>query len=208
MTLSQDGINYICLNFGDAINHCCVSTGLSWYYTYGGTDYPETGGTAQIVSRLASGLVDSLTMTSPATGTFTQAQLNTANGSPVTLQDAQQIAAHDEPSEGQYCLVSCSMFYNQVDCESEGCYWWNNSCHDTQPSCEVINNQIECSSYGCYWWSDNTCHSTAEPPLPECVDYITQADCLAARCYWWMKVVIVQHNHPQYQIGGGCQLLA
>ena len=103
MTLSQNGLNYICENFGD-INLCCVRTGLSWYYTLAGTNYDETGGTAQIISRLASGLIDSLTMTSPARGTFTQADLNTANSSPVTLEDARLIAEHDDTSADQWCF--------------------------------------------------------------------------------------------------------
>ncbi|GAI02552.1 unnamed protein product, partial [marine sediment metagenome] len=77
--------------------------GLSWYFTLEGTDYPETGGTAQIVARLASGLIDSLTMTDPARGTFTQAELNTANGDPVTLQDAKLVAEHDDTSADQWC---------------------------------------------------------------------------------------------------------
>jgi len=102
MTLTQNGINFICQQFG--LNDCCVNAGLSWFYTIGGTNYSETGGTAQVVSRLASGLVDSVTMTSPARGTFTQADLNAANeGIAVTLQDAQNIALHDEPAEEQYC---------------------------------------------------------------------------------------------------------
>jgi len=101
MTLSQEGINYICINFGSS--NCCVASGLSWYYTRESQNYPENGGTAQIVARLASGLVDSLTMTNPATGTFTQTELNNANGSTVTIQDAQTIAQHDEPSEDQWC---------------------------------------------------------------------------------------------------------
>lgn len=104
MTLTQSGIEYICINFGDT-NQCCVSSGLSWYYTRESTDYPETGGTAQIVSRLASGLIDSLTMTSPARGTFAQSQLNNANTQSVTLTDAQTITAHDEPSEDQWCYT-------------------------------------------------------------------------------------------------------
>ena len=102
MTLTQNGIDYICQNFGDE-SECCVLTGLSWFYTLDAVDYPETGGTAQIVSRLASGLIDSLTMTNPARGAFTQAQLNAANGGTVTIQDAQSITAHDEVSEGQWC---------------------------------------------------------------------------------------------------------
>ena len=102
MSLSNTGINYICQNFGDT-NQCCVRTGLSWRYIAEGATHSESGGTAQIVSRLASGLIDSLTMTSPARGTFTKADLDAANNSVVTLQDAQEITYHDEPSEDQWC---------------------------------------------------------------------------------------------------------
>lgn len=102
MTLTQTGLNYICQNFGNG-NQCCVRTGLGWFYTAEGEDHPETGGTAQIVSRLASGLIDSLTMTNPARGIFTKAELDAVNGKAVTLQDAQQITSHDEPSEDQWC---------------------------------------------------------------------------------------------------------
>jgi len=134
MTLSQNGINYICQNFGDT-NLCCVRTGLSWYYTAGGTNYNETGGTAQIVSRLASGLIDSLTMTNPARGTFTQAQLNTANGSTVTLPDAQAVAQHDQ-SPNQWCYgappPTCPDYTNQADCEAANCYWCTDHCQ-SQP---------------------------------------------------------------------------
>jgi hypothetical protein len=104
MAISQNGLNFISQNFG--LNDCCVNTGLSWYYTYSGSDYYESGGTAQIISRLASGLITSLTMITPASGTFTQAQLNTANGAPVTLEDAQLIVQHDEPAEQQWCYGS------------------------------------------------------------------------------------------------------
>jgi len=103
-SLTQNGIDYICQNFGDD-NYCCVKSGLSWYYTVGGVDYPETGATAQIVSRLASGLIDSLTMTNPARGTFIQTDLNTANGGTVSLIDAKAITYHDESFEDQWCLI-------------------------------------------------------------------------------------------------------
>lgn len=130
MTLSQNGIDYICQNFGDA-NLCCVRTGQGWYYTAGGTNYNETGGTAQIVSRLASGLIDSLTMTNPARGTFTQEELNTANGSSVTLPDAQAVAQHDQ-SPNQWCYgappPTCPDYTNQTDCEGANCYWCNGTC--------------------------------------------------------------------------------
>ena len=103
MTLTQTGLDYICENFGDT-SLCCVRTGLSWYFTHEGTDYPETGGTAQIVGRLVSGLIESLTMTSPPRGTFTQVDLNTANAQPVTLEDARLVAEHDDTSPDQWCF--------------------------------------------------------------------------------------------------------
>ena len=178
MTLSLLGIQYICENFGDT-SLCCVNTGLSWYYTVGGTDYPETGGTAQIVSRLASGLIDSLTMTNPPRGTFTQAQLNAANESPVTLLDAKEITYHDEPTEDQWCFISCSEHMDQATCETYGCSWWNGACHDAAPSCEELNNQPECEAFGCYWYNE-ACHSTVV-----CESILTQTECEGHGCYWY-----------------------
>lgn len=101
MTLSQAGIDYICNNFG--LQACCVESGIAWYYTAEGQVYPENGGTAQIVSRLASGLIESLTITNPDRGAFTKTELDAANGSAATLQDAQLIAKHDTQMEGQWC---------------------------------------------------------------------------------------------------------
>ena len=112
MTLTVNGKNYISEKFGD-INKCFVSTGLFWSYL--GTDsivYNETGGTAQIVSRLVmTSLVQSLT-----TGgqTYTYSMLKTANdNTDVTLPDAQYIALNDgDPiGEAQYCYV----------CQPPGC---------------------------------------------------------------------------------------
>ena len=133
MAWSINGKQYVCWNFGNA-SHCCVNTGLSWYYTAGGTNYNETGATAQIVSRLASGLIDSLTMTNPARGTFTQEELNTANGSSVTLPDAQTVAQHDQ-SPDQWCYgggQTCPDYANQADCEGANCYWCTDHCQ-SQP---------------------------------------------------------------------------
>jgi len=103
MTLSPEGLDYICQNFG--LGGCCVESGLTWTYQdlFGGSG-SESGGTAQIISRFTLGLVESITITNPDRGTFTPGELNTANNSPVTLQDAQEIANHDAPSEGQWCL--------------------------------------------------------------------------------------------------------
>ena len=178
MTLSLLGIQYICKNFGD-VSFCCVRTGLSWYYTLAGTNYQETGGTAQIVSRLASGLIDSLTMTSPARGAFTKAELDAANAGPVTLQDAKEITDHDEQTEVQWCFIPCSAHIDQATCETYGCYWWNGACHDAAPSCEELNNQGECLQFGCYWYND-ACHSTVA-----CENILTQTECEGHGCYWY-----------------------
>lgn len=219
MTWSINGKQYVCWNFGDA-SHCCVKTGLSWYYTVGGTNYNETGATAQAVSRLASGLITSLTMTNPPTGTFTQAQLNTANGSSVTLQDAQEITLHDEPAESQWCYIPCSAHATTAECTQYGCYWWNNACHDTAPSCTQISTQAECTAWSCFWyngschgtaptgeqinnqsectqygfyWYNGSCHSS--PPSCEVLD--NQSDCGAYSCYWYRNAC---HGADQPQL--------
>ena len=182
MALTLTGKQYICENFGNG-SFCCVNTGLSWYYTVGGTNYNETGGTAQIVSRFASGLIDSLTMTSPARGTFTQTQLNTANGSSVTLQDALEITYHDESTEDQWCFIPCESHADDNTCVNVyGCFWYNGSCHTTSPSCEQLNNATDCSIYGCHWYN-GSCHSSWT------CNVITNAtDCSAYGCFWYNGV--------------------
>ena len=135
--LTGAGINYICINFGS--NDCCVASGLSWVLAGPQGTFQETGGTAQIVARLVVGLF-SITMTNPpGTQIYTQARLNEANGSIVTLADAAEITYHDEPNEDQWCLVpvtpppTCSDINNEVECLNMGCYWWNGSCHADPP---------------------------------------------------------------------------
>ena len=210
MTLTQNGIDYICQKFGD-VNECCINTGVSWFYTREETDYPENGGTAQIVARLASGLIDSLTMTNPARGTFTQAELNTANGQSVTITDAQTITNHDEPSEDQWCYSAptlCSSYNNQTDCINASCYWWNNSCHDAAPTCSQINNQTDCVNAGCYWWTNNTCNST--PEQTDCASYTNPTTCINAGCYWWnnschdASPTCAQINNQTDCVNNGC----
>ena len=183
MTITDIGRQYICYNFGDA-SLCCVASGLNWYYTIGGTDYSETGGTAQVVSRLASGLVDSVTMTSPPNGNFTQAQLNTANGQTVTLQDCQTITQHDQPGDpgGQWCFQQCTTWTDESTCEYYGCYWFNGSCHSAAPTCEELNNTTDCTAYGCYWYN-GSCHSVA----PTCEELNNSIDCLAEGCFWYQN---------------------
>jgi len=203
--LTQNGIDYICQNFGNN-DLCCIASGLSWYYTYQNIDYPETGATAQIVSRFTLGIIESLTMTNPARGTFTQAMLNAANGSPVTLQDAKEITYHDSPSEDQWCYEggppppppSCSDYTNQADCIAIGCYWWNNACHEyPEPpppqECEEYTTQAGCIAAGCYWYN-GSCHSLPPTPPANCEDYTNQYACITAGCYWYDNSC---HSYPQ-----------
>jgi len=103
MTLTENGKNYIATTFG--INKCYAAYGLSWSYL--GTDnqsYNETGGTAQIVSRLIlTSLVQAVTYNGQ---NYTYAALKAANNNTdLILSDAQWIAQNDgTPSgEAQYC---------------------------------------------------------------------------------------------------------
>ena len=64
----------------------------------------------------------------------------------------------------------CSHWTNQSDCEAHGCWWWNSSCHEDQPTqCSQLNNQSDCERWGCYWY-DGACHSS--PQQPEICDWI------------------------------------
>lgn len=58
--------------------------------------------------------------------------------------------------------LPCTNWTTEIICEQHGCYWWNGSCHSSQPTqCSDLNNQTECLAYSCYWY-DNSCHSTPQ----------------------------------------------
>lgn len=61
--------------------------------------------------------------------------------------------------------VVCEDITNPTLCVTEGCYWYNNSCH-TQLVCADITTQAECEGQGCYWYN-NACHSTPPSCSPE-----------------------------------------
>ena len=101
--LTTSGKDYIATNFG--ISSCYAASGLSWSYkSTGGDTVSETGGTAQIVSRLVmTALVQSVTINGR---TYTYSDLKAGNGGQdVTLTDARWIADNDgEPAgEPKYC---------------------------------------------------------------------------------------------------------
>jgi len=104
--LTEAGKDWLAMHAGSGTPKCYVPSGLSW--TYLGTDdntYSETGGTAQIVSRLVmTALVKSVTFNGV---TYTNADLVAGNdGNVVTLDDARWVADHDgDPAtETQYCI--------------------------------------------------------------------------------------------------------
>ena len=104
MTLTENGKKYIATTFGN-VSKCYVASGINWSYT--GTDsqiYNESGGTAQIVSRLImTSLVQSVTYNGQ---NYTYAVLKAANdNTDLTLGDVQWIAQNDgaPAGEAQYC---------------------------------------------------------------------------------------------------------
>lgn len=60
--------------------------------------------------------------------------------------------------------LPCSSYSTQSTCEAAGCYWWNNACHDLPPYCSDLNNQTDCELYECHWYN-NSCHSEPLPNL-------------------------------------------
>jgi len=197
MTLTQNGIDYICQNFGD-ISECCVSSGLQWEWTdIDGNTGVENGGTGAAVGTLIlAQLIVKITMLSPPRGDFTYQQLRTANdGNDLTFADVDQILLNDgdPPGENQWCYIPpppCSSYTNQTECEAHDCYWWNASCHSQDPlSCADLNNEADCLTYGCEWY-DGACHSPVV-----CKNITTQTECEAAKCYWYDGSC---HSEQQY----------
>lgn len=116
MVLTTNGKDYIAKNFG--VNDCFVESGLTWvdvgYDTVDasgnvvkGERVDSSGGTKNIVGRIITTMVyEKVELTSPRTGTFTNAQLVSANDDQiVTLPDAKTIGQEDGGvGETQYCV--------------------------------------------------------------------------------------------------------
>ena len=106
MTLTTNGKNYIAQKFG--LSNCFVSTGISWTaISNEGEQVNETGGTSNIIGRLATTLIYASVVINSVT--YTYAQLKTANdNNDLTLADAQWVAANDgtPTGEAQYCYVA------------------------------------------------------------------------------------------------------
>lgn len=216
MTLTQNGIDYICQNFGSP-QKCVVSAGLWWEWEDidGNTD-TETGGTGQVLSRLIiPQLIVKVTMLTPARGEYYYSDLRTANGgNDVTFNDIDTVMLHDENSGDQWCYSAppppCSSYITQPTCELAGCYWYNNACHSDPyiPVCSDYASQSVCEANNCYW-CNGQCQST--PCGIVCSDFTDQTSCETAGCYWYKKFIWEQescHSQPldpmeQYLIYGG-----
>lgn len=64
-------------------------------------------------------------------------------------------------------------FDNQIACEEAGFSWWNEACHESDPSgAGDLDNQADCEAFE-FFWFDEACHSQPpdnggqEPSLPE-----------------------------------------
>ncbi|GAI07569.1 unnamed protein product, partial [marine sediment metagenome] len=57
----------------------------------------------------------------------------------------------------------CSEHDNQAECETAGCYWYGEACHEYGPVvCSDYTDALTCVANNCYWWTDGTCHSESE----------------------------------------------
>ena len=107
MTLTTNGMNYIAKEFG--VGNCFAYSGLSWTsVAIDGTTVNESGGTRNIVARLATtSMYSRIDLTYPVVKSYTYANLRTANNNTdVTLIDSQWITANDgyPAGEPQYCV--------------------------------------------------------------------------------------------------------
>lgn len=58
--------------------------------------------------------------------------------------------------------IECSDYTTQTECESAGCFWFNNACHEYGPvECSDYDDAITCNMNNCYWYDDE-CHAIPE----------------------------------------------
>lgn len=105
--LTQNGINYICEQYGDA-SHCIVSEGLIFNFTDDTNQtYTELpGGTTDILGFIMMGVVQSVTMTLPIRSTIRnplQEFLEANDGLILDSRDVAFLLQHDENSGDQWC---------------------------------------------------------------------------------------------------------
>jgi len=140
MTLTQNGKNYICQNFGSP-QGCVVSAGLWWSWEdIDGNTGTEAGCTGACVGTLIlSQLITKITMLTPDRGDFFYSDLRAANGdNDITFNDVDEIILHDENSSDQWCYIPsivCEEIPDKTACLANNCFWYKNwfwekeSCH-------------------------------------------------------------------------------
>jgi len=121
MSWSQNGIDFVCQQFGD-LDECVVSTGLVFDYTdvQGNSFSGVVGGTPDIVAFIVLGLVESITMKTPSRAPIPapQTMLNNMNGSSISLADAQELTNHDDSAD-QWCYTGPILCTNPPGAEGE-----------------------------------------------------------------------------------------
>lgn len=106
--LTQNGINYICQQYGSA-SQCIVSEGLVFSFTDDANQtYSELpGGTTDILGFIMMGAVQSITMVVPSRQTIynpLQAFLDANSGFSLDSNDVTSLLLHNETSGDQWCF--------------------------------------------------------------------------------------------------------
>ena len=75
----------------------------------------------------------------------------------------------------------CSSHTTQSNCVNAGCYWYDNSCHDSPPTeptdCSQYTTQATCEAAGCHWyqkyfWEQPSCHDKEQDMIMDYLPFI------------------------------------
>lgn len=60
--------------------------------------------------------------------------------------------------------VYCEDLTSESECLTQGCYWYDGSCHSVPPGivCSNYTSESTCVAAGCFWY-DGACHGTPKP---------------------------------------------
>ena len=99
----------------------------------------------------------SLIIKNTPTGSYTYTHPNVIEGTylaEIVIYIGGSISTVEETFEVQPSTATCTDYTNQTECEANGCYWWDNSCHDSPaPTADL-----------CTWCQDNWLPSLALSP--------------------------------------------
>jgi len=73
--------------------------------------------------------------------------------------------------------LTCSDYTTEEECTSEGCYWYEESCHEKPQAltCSDYTTEEDCVSAGCYWY-ENACHSEEQPSVEKPIEEMTEEE--------------------------------